>query len=100
VGFIRAGRLVDIQDVTDLKGKAFNQLELHFAAPVPETDFSGLAGVRDVVVDDRVVRCTVAGSLDAVIKAAAQHEVVNLYSHEPNLEDIFMAYYGEGNDVS
>jgi ABC-2 type transport system ATP-binding protein len=37
------------------------------------------------------------GEADAVIKAAAQHSVVTLTSHEPSLEDIFLRYYeGDG----
>ena len=31
-----------------------------------------------------------------MVKAAARHEVVALTSHEPDLEDLFLAYYGEG----
>jgi len=33
--------------------------------------------------------------LDPLIKAAARHTIVNLKTHEPNLEEIFLAYYGE-----
>ena len=47
----------------------------------------------EVVVADGVVRCAVEGSVDALIKAAAGHELVNLVSHEPDLEEIFLAYY-------
>jgi ABC-2 type transport system ATP-binding protein len=52
-------------------------------------------GVRDVASHDGVLRCTVTGSLDAVIKAAAAYTVRNVVSHEPNLEEIFLAFYGE-----
>jgi ABC-2 type transport system ATP-binding protein len=38
----------------------------------------------------------VVGSLDALVKAAAQFEVVNIVSHEPTLEEIFLTYYNEG----
>jgi len=33
------------------------------------------------------------GQLDDLIKEAANYEVVNVISHEPNLEEIFLAYY-------
>jgi ABC-2 type transport system ATP-binding protein len=56
--------------------------------------------VRDIVLQDNILTCTVVGSLDALVKAAAQFEVVNIISHEPTLEEIFMTYYNEGkNDV-
>jgi hypothetical protein len=40
----------------------------------------------------------VAGSIDGVVKAAARFEVVDLKSHEPSLEDIFLTYYGKEGD--
>ncbi len=94
VGFIRRGKLIEVEDVSDLKKHAFRQIEIHFAGSVPKEEFENLSVVRDVMVEDSVLRFTVAGPLDAVIKAAAKFEVVNVISHEPNLEDIFLTYYG------
>jgi ABC-2 type transport system ATP-binding protein len=95
VGIIREGRLATVEHIAALKERALRHLELHFTEPVPEDAFRALQGVRDVVSQDGVVRCTVTGSLDAVIKAAAAHTVVNVISHEPSLEEIFLAFYGE-----
>ena len=50
-----------------------------------------------MVVVDSVVRCAITGTVDAVIKAAAKHEVVNVISHEPDLEEVFLAYYNNGS---
>ena len=54
--------------------------------------------MRDVIVENSVLRCTVVGALDALIKAIAQYEVVNVISHEPNLEEIFLTYYSGGEN--
>ena len=94
VGIIRGGELIAVEDVSEMKERAIHQLELHFATPVPEEAFMGLAGVSDMSVEDSLVRCTVIGKPDALIKTAARFEVVRLVSHEPNLEDIFLSYYG------
>ena len=52
-------------------------------------------------VIDSVLRCTVAGSLDSFIKAAARFEVVNVVSREPDLEEVFLSYYGaSGHDAA
>jgi ABC-2 type transport system ATP-binding protein len=51
--------------------------------------------VRQLAVDGCVLRCAVEGSVDALVKAAARHEVLNLVSHEPDLEEIFLAYFRE-----
>jgi ABC-2 type transport system ATP-binding protein len=96
VGIIREGRLIAVETVATLKARALRRLEIHFAGPVPQEAFAGLPGVRDLTVVDSVLHCTVVGSLDALVKAAAQFEVVNVISHEPSLEEIFLAYYGGG----
>ena len=33
--------------------------------------------------------------MDPLIKALGAHEVVSLTSREPDLEDVFLTYYGE-----
>jgi ABC-2 type transport system ATP-binding protein len=93
VGIIRDGSLTTVEDVGSLKARAVRTLEIHFASPVPADAFSALPGVRDVEVHGDVVRCTVAGTMDRVVKAAARFEVVDLLSHEPTLEDIFLTFY-------
>ncbi len=37
----------------------------------------------------------VSGPIGAVITAAAQHGIVDVVSREPNLEDVFLAQYGD-----
>ena len=73
-------------------------MQAEFAGRVPEEEFARLDGVRNLQVQGSTLRCDVAGSLDPLIKAAARHTVINLKTHEPNLEDIFLAYYGEGTE--
>jgi ABC-2 type transport system ATP-binding protein len=73
-------------------------LDIHFARPVPADAFANLPGVQDVEVQGELVHLTVAGHLDAVVKAAARYEVVDITSHEPNLEEIFLTFYGGDED--
>jgi ABC-2 type transport system ATP-binding protein len=70
---------------------------IHFATPVDPRLFAALDGVRDVSARGDVLEITVAGELDAVVKQAARFEVVDLESHEPSLEDVFLTYYGAGS---
>jgi ABC-2 type transport system ATP-binding protein len=94
VGIIRDGRLVELLRISALKTHALRRFELDFAQPVPAAAFERLPGVVEVVVSGGVVGRAVEGSVDALIKAAAGYELVNLVSHEPDLEEIFLAYYG------
>ncbi|GIV00731.1 MAG: hypothetical protein KatS3mg014_2346 [Actinomycetota bacterium] len=36
------------------------------------------------------------GPMDALVKRLAAFEVVDLVSHEPSLEEIFLTFYGKG----
>ena len=100
VGIIREGRLVLDEDVATLKARALRQLEIHFGEQVSLEDFQGVPGIREISVDGSDLRCTVAGSVDELVKAAARFEVLNISSNEPDLEDIFLDYYRESEDVA
>ena len=101
VGIIREGRLVTVLEVEALKESALNDLEFHFGAEVSADEFTSLPGVREVSAEGTVVRCTVVGSVDAVVKAAARHEVLDVISHERSLEQVFLGYYtGESDDAA
>lgn len=95
VGFIREGRLAAVEEVSALKDKALRHLEIVFDGDAPADHFRGLPGVRDVTAHNSHLMCTVAGAMDPLIKEAAHHTVVNMISHEPNLEEIFLTYYGK-----
>jgi ABC-2 type transport system ATP-binding protein len=93
VGIIREGRLIAVESVDDLRRKALRKVELVFAGPVPAGEFAELDNVHDVSVDGNVVRLSIAGSPDAVVKVAARHHLVDLLSEPADLDEIFLGYY-------
>jgi ABC-2 type transport system ATP-binding protein len=101
VGIVRKSQLVALEAVDDLKAKARRRLDIHFARRVEPTEFSSLPGVEDAqpINEGHGVSITVAGSVDRVMKVAAGHEIVNIISHEGDLESAFLAYYEESPDA-
>jgi ABC-2 type transport system ATP-binding protein len=95
VGIVRDGRLVAVESVGELKERALRRLEIHFSRPVPTDAFERLAGIREARFDGSVGHFEVEGAVDELIKAAARFEVVSIRSHEPSLEEIFLAYYDD-----
>jgi ABC-2 type transport system ATP-binding protein len=95
VAIIREGQLVRTGMVDDLKDIKRHEITITFADAAPVEEFRRIEGVAEVepLGDGHTLRLAVQGAADAVIKAAAQHSVVSLSSHEPSLEDIFMRYY-------
>ena len=95
VAIIRDGSLVAVEDVAVFKARSIRSLELRFGAPLSENAFQDVDGVRNVAVDGSALKCEVVGSLDRFIKTAARYEVVDMTVHEPSLEEVFLAFYGE-----
>ena len=95
VAIIREGQLVRTGMVDELKDIKRHEITITFADAAPVEEFRKIEGVAEVepLGDGHTLRLAVQGAADAVIKAAAQHSVVSLSSHEPSLEDIFMRYY-------
>jgi len=96
LAILRRGRLVVVDSVADLRKVAVQRLEIEFGARVPASEFRSLPGVRKVSVEGRTVTISFEGEADAVVKAAAAHEIVALRPRETDLEDVFLRYYQAG----
>jgi ABC-type multidrug transport system ATPase subunit len=95
VGIIRAGRLVRVGGVTELKQIRRYEVDLSFAGePAPDA-FRDLPGVERVeaLPDGKTLRLVVHGDIDSLIKMAAQYPLTGFVSHEPSLEDVFLRFY-------
>jgi ABC-2 type transport system ATP-binding protein len=95
VGIIRAGRMVQVAGVDELRSQAVHRVEARLGEGPDPHDLARLAGVHELHVDGDVVRFDLVGSVDEVVKALAAYEVVELTVHEPDLEEVFLGYYTE-----
>jgi len=93
VAILRQGRVVVVESLENLRKVAVQRLEIEFAAAVDVSEFKALPGVTDATGADRTVTVSFEGSADAVVKAAAAHEVLAIRPREEDLEDIFLRYY-------
>jgi len=96
VGIIREGRLVAVEEVAKLIGKAYRHVSLELGDAVDPAEFESLPSVTDVEVSGRQVTFKAAGDIDPVVKAAARHRVVDMELSHPSLEEIFVTYYEDG----
>lgn len=94
VAILRQGRLVVVESVDKLKNQATRRIDLTFDGPPPLAELRAVAAVRDVSVDGATAHLVVTGSTSALLRAAAPHGVAQIVTHEPDLEEIFMTYYG------
>ncbi len=101
VGILRNGHLVVVERVDALKRKAIRRIDLEFDGPVDAAAFESIDGVRSAEARGNSVVVSFEGSVNALLRAALDHNVVNLNSREADLEQIFLDYYhGNNSDAS
>jgi len=98
VGIIRAGHLVDVEYVDDLRSKAIRTIELQFDSPVDAAVFEAVEGVRDVQVASHHATMSFDGQMDSLLRVATErYTLVDVNTQEADLEEIFLEYYREGS---
>ncbi len=96
VGIIRNGRLADVDAVDRLRERALRHVTIVFAEPVNGNRFAALDGVRVDNAEGNILRLSAPEqAMDAVVKEAAAHPVVDLVSQPADLEEIFLELYEE-----
>src|ERR1039457_7276483 len=93
VGIIRRGKLVKVARLEDLHEMHVRRVEVEFAGDVQPQLFEHLPGIEDVKSKHHRITFIMRGSFEPIVDALAGHHVVNLTSHEPSLEEIFLTYY-------
>lgn len=95
VGIVNQGRLVMVDTVDGLRERATKRVELDFPAR-PPTVLASAPGVRAVEIHGDTAVCTVAGPVGALLAMAVGHGVLDVHTHDPDLEDAFLSYVSEG----
>ena len=96
VGIVRGGELIAVESIATLKARAVRRVEVVLATPASGLErLAHVDGVRDVAVDGLKVRLTVEGAMGPLIKAVAALPVQTLTSEAPDLDEIFLSYYGD-----
>ena len=95
---IREGRLAAVHGVAELKRGTVRRLEIVFDRRVEAETFATLPGVRSAVSMGNRLQITVAGTLQPVIEAAAQHTITDIHTEEASLEETFFQLYRHSED--
>jgi len=99
VAIVRAGNLIDVDSVEHLRRRALRHVTITFAEQVDAVQFAGLDSVRVVEADGSVLRLSApVAAMDAVVKEAARHRLVDVVSAPADLEEIFLELYREDSD--
>ena len=97
VGILRAGRLVEVAGLEDLRRLRRSEVTVDLASPAPGLErLADLPGVTDVHWTSPLqVTLALTGPPGAVLRALGEADVLRLDVREPTLEEIFLDYYGQ-----
>lgn len=108
VGIIRAGELVELEDIETLLGQGGKRVRVHTSEPAWRK-LTALEGVLDVTQFPDGVQFIYTGAYNALLEELSKYDIRDVEVSEPPLEDVFGHYYGpsegdegtdrEGDDV-
>ena len=93
VAMLRNGRIIETGELDVLRGLASMRVEAELSVAVPALD--GIEGIQHVVIEGRSLRCDVTGPIGPLLRVLTDAGVERLTTHEPSLEELFVARYGD-----
>ena len=97
VAIVRRGVVVEVAGTDALINRALRRVRVRFRQQVDDSGLTALPGVQVLARDGAGLLLQVAGEMDGVIKALAALPVSDFETERPSLEEIFLAYYDDGN---
>ena len=94
IAILRAGRLVEIGSLAQMRHLSAVTVEASFPGPPPAA-VDKVAGVSAVQVAGHHLSCQVRGPIDDLLTVLAAAHPDTLLSREPSLEELFLSIYGE-----
>jgi ABC-2 type transport system ATP-binding protein len=103
VGILRDGQLKAVEDIEKLTRVDFRHVEMRFRDAVPQAwqgRLTQLEGVKQLEMNGKILKMRLVGDFDPLLRAVSDGYLEDIRIHEPSLEDIFLAFYGNHNDTS
>ena len=99
IAILRAGRLVEIGTLAQMRHLSAVTVEASFANSPPAA-VDRVPGVSAVQVTGHHLSCQVRGPIDDLLTVLAAGHPETLLSREPSLEELFLSIYGEQEHVN
>lgn len=93
VAIIKEGRIIKVEDIGAMRNTTYKKIRLEFHSEVPG-ELTALDGISNLKRDGPELSFLYKGNIDSMIKTIARFELANVMIEEPDLEEIFLHYFG------
>jgi beta-exotoxin I transport system ATP-binding protein len=94
VAIIREGRIVAVEQVATLKSRAKRRVDVRVIGGADARWLEDVPGVSDPVANHSMLVFVAQGPIGVALDAVrGRAEILDVITHEPTLEDIFLSYY-------
>ena len=98
VAIIKEGRIVAIQNISELQHNAYKKVSLIIKSGATPEDIS-LNGAQDIEITGNNISFLFKGDVNTLLSAISKYQLLNIDITEPALEDIFMHYYTDQGEA-
>ena len=93
VAVLRAGEIVALGTVDELRGRARQRVDVWFEGEPPTAELAALPGLEHQLVEGRRFAALLSGPIQPLLEVLARHPVVTMLVEEPDLEEAFLDLY-------
>jgi ABC-2 type transport system ATP-binding protein len=93
VAVLRAGRIIVVGTVEELRGRARQRVDVWFESDPPTAELAATPGLQDQLVEGRRFAAVLNGPIQPLLEVLARHPVVSILVEEPDLEEAFLDLY-------
>lgn len=93
VAIIKDGTIIKVEDISNLINNSYKRFTIETANKTSKKTYQ-IPGVSDITAAGNQVSFLFKGNLNTIQKVIANQDLVNLSVEEPDLEEIFLHYYG------
>lgn len=92
IGIIKEGKLIDIKNINEIDNNEIYYVTIY-------TDDEKLINKYKSEYDGKKIKLSYKDNINKLIQELSKHKIKKLLIEEPSIEDIFMLYYKEGENV-
>jgi ABC-2 type transport system ATP-binding protein len=93
VAVLRAGKVVALGTVDELRGRARQRVDVWFVDSAPAEELAALPGLENQVVEGRRFAAVLSGPIQPLLEVLARNPVATMLIEEPDLEEAFHDLY-------